>query len=156
MTYGTDEEKGRFLLRALLWLVFISAVGEQVLYYGSVDRRTLILIAARLAPTAVVLWALHRGNWPALVLLAAGTINSVAAVSGALVQGRGANLGDPALLMAAAGMGLQMSVFFCALRAGKVSSWLNARRAVRSHRELAVELVLFLLAVAMLTAGSFL
>lgn len=154
MSFCVEEERGRFLLRTLLWLVFISAVAEQVLYLGSVDGESLAHIAVQLAPTAIILWALHRGNWPALVLLAIGTINSVSVVTEALVQGRGGNLTDPALLAAAFGMGMQMSVFFCVLRSGIVIRWLEFRRAMRTNRDLPLELVLFLLSVALMAATT--
>lgn len=126
--YDAREERGRFLLRALLCLIFICAVAGQVLYYEDFTRETGLYMAAAVLPTAVALWALHRGSWPGLVVFFIGSFNAIANVTGALAEGGRAAMGGPDMVVGFIDLLLRLTVVFCALRSTSVSQYLLCRR----------------------------
>ncbi len=149
MQRDTTEEQGRFLLRALLWLVFICAVAGQVLYYGALNRDTALYIATALVPTAVALWALHRGSWPGLVLFFIASFHTVANVTGALSEGGREAMGSPAIVVEFISLLLRLTVVFCVLRPSLVSQYLLYRRTFRRRRDDVIEIGLFVLFYAL-------
>ena len=64
-------QKGRFLLRALLWLIFVAQFAQTlipIIRTGGLEPLAFLSALASLLPSAVVLWALHRGSRAALVV----------------------------------------------------------------------------------------
>lgn len=145
--YDAREERGRFLLRALLCLIFICAVAGQVLYYEDFTRETGLYMAAAVLPTAVALWALHRGSWPGLVVFFIGSFNAIANVTGALAEGGRAAMGSPDMVVGFIDLLLRLTVVFCALRSTSVSQYLLCRRSFRRRRDDVLEIGLFVVAL---------
>lgn len=149
MSYGVDEEKGRTLLRSLLCLIFVCAVAAQVPGYQPLTQEGLIYIALTAAPTAVILWALHRGSWPGLVGFCAGTLYAIADVTGALAGGA-ESLSELALLVEFVGMLARLTTMFCIFRSPTVGQYLQYRRSLRRTRDNVIEIGLFVVASAAL------
>lgn len=149
MSYGVDEEKGRTLLRALLCLIFVCEVAALVPGYQPLTKEGLIYIGLTATPTAVILWALHRGSWPGLVGFMAGTLYAIADVTGALTGGA-AVLAEPALLVQFAGMLARLTAMFCIFRSFTVGQYLQYRRSLRRTRDNVIEIGLFVVAAAAL------
>lgn len=147
MSYGVDEEKGRTLLRALLCLIFVCEVAALVPGYQPLTREGLLYIILTAAPTAVILWALHRGSWPGLVGFCAGTLYAIADVTGALTGGF-ASLAELSLLVEFVGMLARLTAMFCIFRSFTVGRYLQYRRSLRHTRDNVIEIGLFIVALA--------
>lgn len=150
MSYGVDEEKGRTLLRALLCLIFICETAALVVRYETpLGKDIWVYLIIQLLPTAIVLWALHRGSWPGLVALFAGTFSAISYVTGALATGAD-SLSELPLLVAFVGMLLRITVVFCIFRSFSVGRYLQYRRSFRRTRDHVIEIGLFVAALAAL------
>lgn len=148
MSYGVDEEKGRTLLRALLCLIFVCEVAALVATYGApLGKDIWVYLIIQLLPMAIVLWALHRGSWPGLVVFMAGTLYSIAGVTGMLAGGF-ASLSELSLLVDFVGMLLRLTVVFCIFRSFTVGRYLQYRRSFRRIRDNVIEVGLFMVSIS--------
>lgn len=146
MTYGVDEERGRLLLRVLLGLVFISSAARVTLLYSPLDREGLFYMALTLAPTSVVLCALHRGSRAGWVVFIIEAIGSIGHVSTQLSDG--VSLSSPSLLINTVSMFLRLTVALCLFRNIPVGRYLACRRSYRRMWDDVLEIVLYLLTLA--------
>ena len=146
-------QKGRFLLRALLWLIFIAQFAQALvplIRAGSgLGPLTLLSALSSLLPSAVVLWALHRGNRAALVVFCLIGFQQVAAFSNWILpryqeaMAPVDALGSASLVLSVIDLVLRLIVLYQMFSGSYVSLWLECRRDMRRRKDLVLELVLF-------------
>ena len=80
-----EEKRGRRWLAALLLLnLLLTALERTLPVWPYRSGPVLLLTAAGLLPTAVVLWGLLRGSWPALAVFCIGAVRGVGDLVGLL------------------------------------------------------------------------
>lgn len=83
-----EEKRGRRWLAALLLLnLLLTALERTLPVWPYRSGPVLLLAAAGLLPTAVVLWGLLRGSWPALAVFCIGAVRGVGDLVGLLQFG---------------------------------------------------------------------
>ena len=156
MNYNETERRGRRLMLLLLGLnLFLRAMPVVNVLRSSLrdiyPAGTLPLVYAGLAvgllPTAVELWALYRGSWPALALLCISVFIGAGDVVGLFQFGGAAAMRSYAMLslMVLLGRGILLAAIF---RQEEVNCWWNLQRLRRKRWHLVLEIVLYVLASA--------
>lgn len=162
MDYNASEQQGRFMLRSLLWFIMLCETLRALLPVF-LDKSTALPVAAfallPLLPTAVVLWAVYRGSWPGLVVFFIATFNLLISVTDYLAPGGPQLMGE--LMSGPLGGYFTAWFFFSVLtlilrlvtvyhifRGDTVNRYFELRRCRRRRKDLILEIVLFILAVA--------
>lgn len=145
-------QKGRFLLRALLWLIFVAQFAQAlipIIRTGSLEPLAFLSALASLLPSAVVLWALHRGNRAALVVFCLIGLEQIAAFSYWILpryqeaMAPVDSLGSASLVLTVIDLVLRLIVLYQMFSGSTVPIWLECRRDMRRRKDLILELVLF-------------
>lgn len=146
-------QKGRFLLRALLWLIFVAQFAQALIPFirAGGGQEPLMLLSALVPPlpSAVVLWALHRGNRAALVVFCLIGFEQIAAFSNWILpryqeaMAPVDSLDSASLVLSAIDLVLRLIVLYQMFSSSTVSVWLECRRDMRRRKDLILELVLF-------------
>ena len=146
-------QKGRFLLRALLWLIFVAQFAQALIPFiragGSLEPPMLLFALAPLLPSAVVLWALHRGNWAALAVFCLIGLEQIAAFSYWILpryqeaMAPVDSLGSASLVLTVIDLVLRLIVLYQMFSGSTVPVWLECRRDMRRRKDLILELALF-------------
>ena len=108
----------------------------------------LLLAAAGLLPTAVVLWGLLRGSWPALAVFCIGAVRGVGDLVG-LLQFGGVSALDRATALTLVVLLSRITVLLALFRQDDVSRYWERRRLRRRRGDLVLEAVLFLSALVL-------
>lgn len=159
-------QKGRFLLRALLWLIFVAQFAQALIPLiragGSPAPLAVLAALAAPLPSAVVLWALYRGNRAALVVFCLMGFEQIAAFSNWILP-RYQNamapmdpLGYASLAISAFDVTLRVVVLYQMFSGSYVPVWLECRRDMRRRTDLALELALFGASILLLILFFFL
>ena len=158
-------QKGRFLLRALLWLIFVAQFAQAlipIIRTGGLEPLAFLSALASLLPSAVVLWALHRGSRAALVVFCLISFEQIAAFSNWILPWYQEamtpvdSLGYASLAFSAADVTLRVIVLYQMFSGSYVPVWLECRRDIRRRKDLALELALFGASVLLLLLLVFL
>ena len=159
-------QKGRFLLRALLWLIFIAQFAQALIPLiragSGPEPLTLLSALASLLPSAVVMWALHRGNRAALVVFCLIGFEQIAAFSNWILpwyqeaMAPTDSLGSASLVLSVIDLVLRLIVLYQMFSSSTVPIWLECRRDMRRRKDLVLELVLFGVSVLFFLALFFL
>ena len=159
-------QKGRFLLRALLWLIFVAQFAQALIPFiragGGLEPLTLLSALATLLPSAVVLWALYRGSRAALVVFCLIGLEQIAAFSYWILpryqeaMAPVDTLGSASLALSAADVVLRVIVLCQMFSGSAVPVWLECRRDMRRRKDLVLELALFGASVLLLLLFFFL
>ena len=158
-------QKGRFLLRALLWLIFVAQFAQTlipIIPTGGLEPLAFLSALASLLPSAVVLWALHRGSRAALVVFCLIGFEQIAAFSNWILPWYQEamtpvdSLGYASLAFSAADVTLRVIVLYQMFSGSYVPVWLECRRDMRRRKDLALELALFGASVLLLLLLVFL
>lgn len=104
--------------------------------------------AAGLLPTAVVLWGLLRGSWPALAVFCIGAVRGVGDLVG-LLQFGGVSALDRATALTLVVLLSRITVLLALFRQDDVSRYWERRRLRRRRGDLVLEAVLFLSALVL-------
>lgn len=166
MYHNIRAQKGRFVLRALLWLIFVAEFAQALVSVlqsgGTVAPVTLLIALASLLPSAVVLWALHRGNRAALGVFCLIGLNQIAAFSNWLlpryqeIMAPTNSLGMAGLVLSALDLILRLSVLYQMFSGVCIPVWLEHRREARRRKDLVLELTLFSLSILLFFISIFL
>lgn len=159
-------QKGRFLLRALLWLIFVAQFAQALIPLiragGGEESLPLLSALASLLPSAVVLWALYRGNRAALMVFCLIGFEQLAAFSNWILpryqeaMAPTDSLGAASLALSVIDLVLRLIVLYQMFSGSYVPVWLECRRDMRRRKDLVLELVLFALSVLAVLALFFL
>ena len=159
-------QKGRFLLRALLWLIFVSQFAQALIPLiragGGLTPLAVLSALASLLPSAVVLWALFRGSRAALVVFCLIGFEQIAAFSNWILpwyqeaMAPVDALGSASLALSAADVVLRVIVLCQMFSGSAVPVWLECRRDMRRRKDLVLELALFGASVLLLLLFFFL
>ena len=146
-------QKGRFLLRALLWLIFVAQFAQALIPFirngGGLAPLALLSALVSLLPSAVVLWALHRGNRAALVVFCLIGFEQIAAFSYWILpwyqeaMAPADSLDSASLVLSVIDLVLRLTVLYQMFSGSTVPVWLESRRDMRRRKDLVLELVLF-------------
>lgn len=145
-------QKGRFLLRALLWLIFVAQFAQALIPLiraGGLEPLMLLFALAPLLPSAVVLWALHRGNRAALAVFCLIGLEQIAAFSYWILpryqeaMAPVDSLGSASLVLTVIDLVLRLIVLYQMFSGSTVPVWLECRRDMRRRKDLILELALF-------------
>lgn len=141
-----EEERGRFLLRALLWLVFLLSLVSRGLALVPLDRRGAVNLAFSLLPLAVILWAVHRGSFPALVLLVVGAVQELGGLFNYFPYNM-AELSSPSQAAAMLTLLFRVLAIGAVYTPSAVSGYLYARKQARTSHDLFLEIGLLVAAL---------
>lgn len=121
-----EEKRGRRWLAALLLLnLLLTALERTLPVWPYRSGPVLLLAAAGLLPTAVVLWGLLRGSWPALAVFCIGAVRGVGDLVG-LLQFGGVSALDRATALTLVVLLSRITVLLALFRAGRRQPLLGA------------------------------
>ena len=144
-----EEKRGRRWLAALLLLnLLLTALERTMPVWPYRSGPVLLLTAAGLLPTAVVLWGLLRGSWPALAVFCIGAVRGVGDLVG-LLQFGGVSALDRATALTLVVLLSRITVLLALFRQDDVSRYWERRRLRRRRGDLVLEAVLFLSALVL-------
>ena len=158
MDYKRERRRGRGLLLALLGLVLLldllAGIFTPVLLWRQLQQPltsaflgfTLTAAFLDLLPTAVILWAIYRGSWPGLALMCISVIQSVGGLIGTLQFGGTGALNSNTALSAVLLLA-RVTLLLALFRHDDVSRYWSLQQAGRQRRDLAVEIIVFVLAL---------
>ena len=135
---------------------------DSIIRTGGLEPLAFLSALASLLPSAVVLWALHRGSRAALVVFCLIGFEQIAAFSNWILPWYQEamtpvdSLGYASLAFSAADVTLRVIVLYQMFSGSYVPVWLECRRDMRRRKDLVLELVLFALSVLAVLALFFL
>ena len=144
-----EEKRGLRWLAALLLLnLLLTALERTLPVWPYRSGPVLLLTAAGLLPTAVVLWGLLRGSWPTLAVFCIGAVRGVGDLVG-LLQFGGVSALDRATALTLVVLLSRITVLLALFRQDDVSRYWERRRLRRRRGDLVLEAVLFLSALVL-------
>lgn len=158
MDFDADERRGRALLLGLLGLnLLLRVLGDGVSLQATLQispqlaTRMALALLIGLLPLAVELWAIFRGSWPGLALLCITVVRGVGNLVGVFQFG-GVRALSSQTALSLVRLLAQGTLLLAIFQHDQTSRYWRTRQLRRRRRDLVLEIVLF---VAALAANAF-